>query len=317
MTRSSWGKWRVVQTATTGGLPEAFDRIQLWTVGRQGFQSDAFGVALPPGLVEPGVVASGIVQYQHHAPLGRSIGPAELAEEIKEGLGPESLRLAQVQKPAVPQAHGAKIADAPPRGVVQQNRIAVLRRCPHAAARAMLLEVHLIQGPQVNAWVGGEPVQLFLRRLAGAGPHGRSVGAVSGGEIRTGETEAGTVAPPGSRRTAVPRAPTAVCHPTDGPPARTAAAAAAERRSLASAVDRSTGSTALDAALLEDLPARELRNGAPNTPPCAASRPIAGPLAGRSLLAPRAARHEVDDRSGIPQSGGSRLAVRARCQRNR
>jgi len=216
----------------------------------------------------------------------------------------------------VPQAHGAKVADAPPRGVVPQNGIAVLRRHPHSAARAILLEVHLIQGPKVNAFVGGEPAQFFLLRLVGSGPHAQSAGEVSGGEIRTGGTDAGTAALPASRRTPVPHAPTAACHPTDGPPARSAAAAAVERHSPVSVADRSTGSAAPVAPLPEDLPARGLRNGEPNTPPCVASRPTGGPPPGRSLLAPPAARHEVDDRSGIPPSGGSRLAVRARYRRS-
>jgi len=55
-------------------------------------------------------------------------------------------------------------------------------------------------------------------------------GEVSGGEIQTDGTDAGTAALPASRRTPVPHAPTAACHPTDEPPVRGAAAAAAERR---------------------------------------------------------------------------------------
>ena len=306
-----------MQTAASVELPDPFDRVRLWTVRRQEPQGDAFGVGRPPGSVQPGVVVRGIVQNQHHSPPSRSIGPAELAEEIKEGLGSESLRLAQVKRPPVSQAHGAKVAVAPPCGVVQQNRIAVLRRHPHATARAILLEVHLIQRPKVSTFVGGQPAQLSLWRLVGLGSRVQSAGEVSGVGTRTGGADAGTAALPASRRTPVPPAPTAVCHPPDGPPGRGAAAEATKRSSPVSVADGPIGSAALIAPLPEDLPVRGLRNGAPNTLPCAVSRPTSGPPEGWSLLAPPAARHEVDDRNGIPRSGGSRPAVRARHLRSR
>jgi hypothetical protein len=211
------------------------------------------------------MLARDIPRNQHHSLASRSIGPAELTEETKEGLGGESLRLEAAKKPPVPQAHTAEAAGDPLRGVIQQNRIAVLRRRPQATARAILLEVHLIQRPKVSAFVGGQPVQFSLRRLVGLGPRGQPADEVSRGRIRTGGTAAGTAAFPTSHRTPVPHAPPAVCRPTDSPPCRSAAVGATMRRTPVPIADGSIGSAAPVAPLPEDPPIRGLRTAELNT----------------------------------------------------
>ena len=71
----------------------------------------------------------------------------ELPEEVKERLPVESLRLSPIEEFSVPQTHGAKIAHTAPGGIVEQNRVAVFRRYPKSAPGAVLLKMHLVEGP--------------------------------------------------------------------------------------------------------------------------------------------------------------------------
>src|SRR5882724_4508365 len=66
-------------------------------------------------------------------------------QELPEGLSVESPGFAAVQKLAVPQTYGGKVADALARRVMIDDRVADLRRNPHATARSLLLEVNFVQ----------------------------------------------------------------------------------------------------------------------------------------------------------------------------
>lgn len=64
-------------------------------------------------------------------------------------------------KLAISQPHGSKVANAFSGWMVIKDRLFHFTRDPHAAARPMQLEPHLIYGPKINHLVAGEVFQFF------------------------------------------------------------------------------------------------------------------------------------------------------------
>src|SRR5260370_34533268 len=69
----------------------------------------------------------------------------------------------------MPQAHGPEIAHALAGRGVEQDRVLDFWRGPHAAARAMLLKVHLIGGPKIDTVVPHQGLEFFLYVFCTAG----------------------------------------------------------------------------------------------------------------------------------------------------
>jgi hypothetical protein len=67
--------------------------------------------------------------------------------ELEEGRRVEFALFPLIQKLTVPKSHGSEVTNVPPRWVMQQYGILLLRRNPHPAPGSMLLEVNLIHGP--------------------------------------------------------------------------------------------------------------------------------------------------------------------------
>jgi hypothetical protein len=114
------------------------------------------------------------------ASLGRFSPPVE---PLRRSL----LRIAQPPggtQTCHPASAGTRVADAARRGVVQQSRAAILQRRPHTAARAIWLEVHLIQRSKLNALAARVSARAFLGRLVGLGRHAQSAAGFREGEIR-------------------------------------------------------------------------------------------------------------------------------------
>src|SRR6267142_392407 len=82
------------------------------------------------------------------------------------------------------------------------HRVLDFRRDPHSAARTVLLEMHLIHGPQINRLVVYERVQFFYKRSVAADPLRLRRGEVFAAGNSTGGTGADTAALPNSRLTA-------------------------------------------------------------------------------------------------------------------
>jgi len=143
-----------METEPTREFPDALDWVQFGAVGRQEVQREALGALLPPLLVKSRVVISGIVRDHHDAPSGSRGGRPQRLEKLPAANGIELTRLAPKEEPSVPQANGAKIANAVPTRMVMQNRVLDFGRNPHPAARTMLLEVHLVHGPKIHRGIG-------------------------------------------------------------------------------------------------------------------------------------------------------------------
>jgi hypothetical protein len=72
-------QWEVsiVQTLPPGELPDPFDRVEVWRVGRQIVEFESVGVLLAPVTVQPGMVITGIVGDNHHSSWPSGAGALE------------------------------------------------------------------------------------------------------------------------------------------------------------------------------------------------------------------------------------------------
>jgi hypothetical protein len=126
-------------------------------------------------------VITGIVGDDHDPSPGSAAGGAELLEKLQEAGPIEFAGFQTEHKAPIAQAHGPEIAHTLAGGGVQQDRVLDFWRDPHAAARAMLLKVHLVGGPKIDAVVLHQGLEFFYVLFARRDWHGpvrqRVVGA--------------------------------------------------------------------------------------------------------------------------------------------
>src|SRR5690348_17209350 len=151
---------------------------------------------LTPRMMKFGVVVFGIIDNDDHAAPALVRPALEQLQESPDRQGIKTVGLAREEEFAVPQAHRAEIAHALAGGMVQQHGVFDFGRYPHAAARAVLLEAHLIHGPELDGGIFGQGVKFFCVRPAGPDRPARSPGAAFGNESPTGEGAAGIGVPP-------------------------------------------------------------------------------------------------------------------------
>lgn len=147
------GEVAVVSGQAPGKLPEALDRGELWTVGRQKQQPQARGVFAQKRLQKHGVMIAGVVEHAEHAAPAGSMSH-QLAQKAFECLGVKHLAHA-THELAAAQVDCAKAGDRFARRRMQQDRVLVQWRYPHSASRAMLLEVAFVQAPQFEVISSG------------------------------------------------------------------------------------------------------------------------------------------------------------------
>jgi hypothetical protein len=143
-----------METEPTREFPDALDGVQFGAVGRQEIQREALGALLPPLLVNPSVVVSGIVRDHHNTPSRSAAGRPQRFEELSAGNSIELTRLAAKEEPSVPQANGAKVANVVSARMVGQDWVLDFGRDPHPAARTVLLEMHFVHSPKVHRRIG-------------------------------------------------------------------------------------------------------------------------------------------------------------------
>jgi hypothetical protein len=100
---------------------------------------------------------------------GAAAGGAELLEELQEAGSVKFAGLQTEHKPPIPPAHGSEIPHTLAGGGVEQDRVLDFRRNPHAAARAMLLNVHFVGGPKIDAGILHQVLEFFLCAFCMAG----------------------------------------------------------------------------------------------------------------------------------------------------
>jgi len=151
-----------METKPTRQFPDAFDGIQVGTIGREVVQTEVGCLGLSPGLVHFRMMKPGIVRDDHDASASLSAPRLKELQEVPEALPIKSIRFSLIDEPPVTQAHRPKISDALARGVVQEDRVAILWGHPQAAAGAVLLKMDLIQCPEVHVRRGIHRSEFFL-----------------------------------------------------------------------------------------------------------------------------------------------------------
>lgn len=124
----------------------------------------------------------GVVRNDDNASTASGAGSLEFLEKQMERHGVKLSLLSKKNKFPVPHADSAKVADAPPRRMVQQHGVGLFRWNPHQTTRPMLLEVDLIGGPQINARIAHEFPKVFYMSSEAPDRRGRSEGGVSSNE---------------------------------------------------------------------------------------------------------------------------------------
>src|SRR6267142_5760512 len=196
------GKVAVVQTQPAGQFPYPLDRVEVGAVRRQERQAKVGLLLLPPLSVQGGVMVFGVIYDHYHAPPIAAAGLAHLPEKRPSGLRIERLGFLREEELPITNPHRAEISHTFARRMMQQHRVLDFRRDPHSAARTVLLEMHLIHGPQINRLVVYERVQFFYKRSVAADPLRLRRGEVFAAGNSTGGTGADTAALPNSRLTA-------------------------------------------------------------------------------------------------------------------
>src|SRR5882724_5715702 len=204
----------IVNPKPTEQFPDAFNGVELRTIGGEKQQREIRFMRLAPRRMEHGVMVPGIVNDDDHTSARPSTDDAQMAEKPPTSLRIEVTRWRQRAQFAISQSYRPEITDAFSGRSVNAYRILNLRRDPHAAATAVLVEVDFIQRPQIHLGIGGQQVEFFLLWLAllhRVCP--LPAGACANG-IRVVGRVAGIAAPVESRRTLSLEMPTAADRPT-------------------------------------------------------------------------------------------------------
>jgi len=292
-----FGKVLVVKTAAANQFPNAFDRIEFRAVRRQKVEDEMVRDFPAPLFVQGSVMIASVIDDHNHLSargLGQSLHPAK---ESPAGAGVEHPVWRRHDQFAILQAHGPKVTDAFAGWGVKADGVLDFGRNPHAAARAMLLEVHFIHSPQINLWVSCQNAEFFYARLAIQGRLWRPAGAVFASGNPTAERAVGTAGPAIGRRAHGADTLREWARPTSESLGQPRWERTAKRIRLWSIDFHSNGWGVPTSVLQTNPPVRHFRNVAPSLRHCEASRPAIQRPLDRSCLEPPGALRGVDGRS--------------------
>jgi len=100
-----------------------------------------------PFLMDFGMVISGIINNYHYSAARFSAFQPEVPKEAQERLGIKTCFLSLEDEFTIAQTHRPKVADATMSRMMQDYRVPILWRHPHATARTVLLETDFVHGP--------------------------------------------------------------------------------------------------------------------------------------------------------------------------
>ena len=141
-------------------LPDSLDRGELGTVGRQEYESQHLPVFREKRSQQLRMVVSGIVQDDDHPfPMG-PMPEQQLGKKVLEGLGIEHFLHGMDELPRG-QAYCPEASHRLPRGRMFQDRVLDLGGNPHPGASPVLLEVALVQTPDLGALNPLQPTEFF------------------------------------------------------------------------------------------------------------------------------------------------------------
>ncbi len=117
------------------------------------------------------MVIACIVEDQDHAAASRPMGQ-ELAEELPERQGVKPRLLPRHQLP-VPEVHRSEQGHGFSRRRMEQHGVCIFRRNPHHRPRTVLLEVALIQAPQIHPGITSPATEFFYIAVGPPDPLGQ------------------------------------------------------------------------------------------------------------------------------------------------
>ena len=299
----------IVETATPDQFPDAFDRIELWTVRRQKMEPEVMGDGCSPRLVQHSVVIACVIADDHHCATRVATDAFQFTQEVPASLRIEPAFRTRHYQLAVPQAHCPEETDAFACRSVSANRIVDLGRNPETTARSVLLKVYFIHGPHFHLVALSQTTEFFYARLEVGDPLVRPVAWVCANENRAGETAVGIAAPLASRRVRGAETPRELDRPTSASVNQIPSDWRAVPILLSPVRFHSSDSAARNVPLPIDRPDLALRSAAPSSRPCVAHRRAVRRLADKSFLAPPAKPRASDDRNATCRCGESRPAV--------
>jgi hypothetical protein len=130
------------------------------------------------------MVISGIVRNNHHASPASRTTLSEVFEKRMERHSVKLLLLSSKNQFPVAQSDRSKIPHTFTCGMVQQDRVPLLRRNPHQTAGPILLKMDFIRRPQIDSTIGGEPPEFFYMPPEAQDWPGQSEGAVYADETQ-------------------------------------------------------------------------------------------------------------------------------------
>src|SRR5580658_1575253 len=286
-----FGKVTIVQAEAANQFPNPLNGIEIWAVGRQKGQLESWFLGFAPRKMQSSMVIFCVVNNHDDAAARSTTGLAHLAKKAPRALAVELFRFPQGHELPVSQGHRAEIANGLARRMMQQHRVFLLRRHPHPATRSVLLKMHFIHSPQINAFVLCPLAEFFYRHSGLAHRREQSADVVYAGESPTAETSVGIGALSVSPQNAGPERPKAFYRPTSRRVILQRRAAAARRSARLPPAHRSNDEVARPFLRRPGRQSRARRSDGPNTLPCAAHRPTDWPLPGKSIPPLPGARH--------------------------
>lgn len=152
-------------------LPNPLDGIQVGAVGWQESESNPGPARTQKRPQQSRMVIACIVEDQDHAAASRPMGQ-ELAEELPERQGVKPRLLPRHQLP-VPEVHRSEQGHGFSRRRMEQHGVCIFRRNPHHRPRTVLLEVALIQAPQIHPGITSPATEFFYIAVGPPDPLGQ------------------------------------------------------------------------------------------------------------------------------------------------
>lgn len=125
-------------------FPDTLDGVQLGTVRWHKCQRHGIPVLFPPYEMQFGMMIPDVVENQHDVTARMATGTTNLLEEREEGFAIKAIFLPVIDKLAIPDSYGPKIADSFTCWMVQKNRVRHFRWHPHPTGRAVLFKSDLV-----------------------------------------------------------------------------------------------------------------------------------------------------------------------------
>jgi hypothetical protein len=146
-----------------------------------------------PVEMEGGVMILGIIHDNNDLAPTTSGEPLESTQKVPTGLSVKAALWLKRDQPTVGDSYRAEIADAFASRRVLAGGITNLRKDPHLATIAVLLEMDFVYLPRLDLISARQALEYFLLPPALAGRTGQFLGEVCANEIRVAETAVGIV----------------------------------------------------------------------------------------------------------------------------